>query len=589
MAVSSVERSDKKASTQKSRARNARYALAFLFCVMAVAEILLFKHYYQKFIAPYYPVLDDQLATYLWVYKAHYQLANHGLGVLWQDQNLFSGAAPFKGPLVPFTSLLSSFLLGPSRFSVGVTNLLLFLLGQLALVLFLSKRPNALAAALGLGLFLIAGTHYMYVGGLSDLRLDYAGMIFMGVTFLCACNWLENGDRKRFLLAALAVVFSALTRSILLFYWLGATLLASGILLIACPLVKQYRTEAVRLRNRMLALLSIVASVFIFQVLLFLPNYRSYYFHCKTSGEDIMRMQEAGVHNLAERLLYYPLSFLNHCGSELTALGIVLALVVVIPWTMKLAGFSRLNDRESPKNVSFVLCFIFGTLALSVMVLTTSYAPQPVVAGVLTLPLIVCSAEVLGYMMQRNLPKEMVAAICALVFGVGCWTFVHEMRHPTYKPHPDVVSARMTNVILSDLIDDVTHATRQTKKLPVIYWTLVNQGINQRTFDLMWHERRRTGEVGANHLIVPAFPDSTWDSIRHNIEISDFVVAPIKLPALEKNQFEFYGTRSIRKALPKMQECLSQSFELSSDYALSNNFKVGIFRRRIPTIPSVDK
>ncbi|MFN8551875.1 MAG: hypothetical protein U0103_10330 [Candidatus Obscuribacterales bacterium] len=415
---------------------------------------------------------------------------------------------------------------------------------------------NWRSALVALGLFLTAQTHYHYCGGLNDMRYDYAGMVTMGLVYLSTLLHMQKRNTKTLALAIAAIFLATYTRSIVLFYWLGALLMAY----IYFNLTSRFSSRFSGTRDDAAQVLRLFAGALVSltgYIGLFWNDFANYYVHCKVSGEDLMRLRESGVNSMLERLSYYPASFWEHFHSPLQAFLLGLPVGVAC----------NLNESASDAKSDLLRVNVI-TLALfvSVFVCVTFYAPTPVVIGVLAIPLTVWCALVLdcvifGRADFGNDKQKLIAnVLVTCVVLLGCFIFSKELTRPTYPPHPNRENSVATELILSDLSKELSLHALQPK---TIYWCLVHDGINQLYFEVRQMEAlKRPVSAHLTHKVLKAFPKSTVQEFEHKIDMSDYVViANSPKPA----GFEYDGVTSVRENYAQIMNALSLHFTLVSE------------------------
>lgn len=540
---------------------------------VAVAEWLVYQHYFEKRVTPFYPVCIDQVVTYLYAYWAHFQIMDRGLISTLANPLFLSWADPMKGPGLSFMAVIATFVLGPTRFSIGCLNLVFLLIGQCSLFVYFFRRNGLPSACLASGLFLLVGSHYLGVGGINDMRRDYLCMIVSGLTFLCVSDWLRDGRMNRLWIPAGALLVSSMMRSVVLFYWSGAFALSSVFLLSLNFFFK--RSSVPQLLRRMTVMFVTSLLVVASNVLINLQSFCRYYLSHKVDGEEVMRWKEFGVHNLTERLLYYPNSFVSHFGFVVTISAFLLVAIVVIGIASRVVLGRHLSVRNGRDSFGSEF-LLLGSLVISAMSVLTFYSPNPIVIGFLGMILCVCIAKALNLISIQFLPTRLwlICAVLTMVFGFN--HFWKELKSPGMRPHGDLVAATTCNTILAGVKDMVESRGDYPTTL---YWALVHDGLNDRNFDVFWYEEaRKSLPVGLKHLTVAYFPATEWKSAEENLSAADIVVVPTEMaPA---GEFEYAGNESVRKFMPLFQTRLRKDFRLKNSYFLpSVRWKIGVFER----------
>jgi hypothetical protein len=195
-------------------------------------QLVLFTRYVGTYVAPIYPVNQDQLNILRWAYRgALVARAHHSeLPSVLISPDSMAQAQLFKGALLPLLALASSSLLGIARLPALLVNFAALAAGECAIYWYLRRRGGAACGVLGVGLFLLARTHYYWAGGLDDLRRDYLGMVATGVAFMAVASYLARGG-VGIAAPVLALILLALSRAVSLVYW--ALALGAACLLLA--------------------------------------------------------------------------------------------------------------------------------------------------------------------------------------------------------------------------------------------------------------------------------------------------------------------------------------------------------------------
>jgi len=594
-------------------------------------EYAVYQHYFRRYIAPYYPVNDDQLETYQWAYNNSLAFKTGSR----QETDTKPIALPYrrtsglnmKGPVVPMLSLAAALIMGPHRFSVGLVNFLYLIVGQIVLFFAIRRRSGMRPALLASGLFLLSGSHYFYAGAINDMRLDYAGMITMGITYLAVLQWLERGKRTDLLLSAVSLFLCATTRSILLIYWIGTALSALTIFIVAASFDQSVALK--QFRNRSAFILACLAAVATFYLAMNWHDFASYYITCKTGGEDAMRRRENHVENLAQMLLYYPHSFLEHFQTMLVfAFGAAAASAVgwlavakraltpapgsssavttgeASPGSKNAATTSPgsksavITSQASPDSKSAgtnenggsppprknpiitpVSVLLIGVVA-SVLVCVTAYVPSPVVIGVLTMPLCISFALAIEHLMKMSKLRWLPMIVASAIAVCGLCNFNKEFKSPTYIPHGDLRESTMVNHIFDVLIPEVNRSQHRIE----ILWGLVHGGLNEKAFEIYsWEHLHKPLAVPVDAAYVACYPEFSWSGFERQLVEANFVVAPVELAKPAPNQFEYEGMKSLRENLPKMLATLkTDRFVQIGTYRLHDERPpvIGIFERQ---------
>ena len=152
--------------------------------LLVLLQLRLFTRYIRTYVSPFYPVNHDQLPVLEWAYRGARVARAHLLELpsVFVSPESLPHAQFFRGALLPLLAMASSSVLGVDRLSAALVNFAALAVGECAIYWYLRRRGGAPSGVLGMGLFLLAGTHYYWVGGLNDLRRDYLGVLAMGVS-----------------------------------------------------------------------------------------------------------------------------------------------------------------------------------------------------------------------------------------------------------------------------------------------------------------------------------------------------------------------------------------------------------------------
>jgi hypothetical protein len=554
------------------------YVLTAAIFVLFTAQGAIALHYFHKYVEAYYPINIDQLPTYNCAYQRHFLIT--GEPVKTKPITPLVGG-DMKGFVVPLLSLASTFIFGTHRLSVALINFLFLLVAELSIICGLRTMRGLRCACLALGLFLSAQTHYFSGGGLNDMRLDYAGMATMGLVYIFALKYLENRSKKYFFLAVSALCLATFTRSIVLIYWTCALALAT-----TCSFLisKFYRSSESnwQLTKSLTKLTGAALGVLAVYTGIYWSDFASYYVNCKVGGEDLMRLREAGLRSVLDRLAYYPRSFHEHFRR------IIDEFLFFLP----IAWFFQPQQREktSVSRVMTPVNVMTASLFSAVFACVTYYAPSPLVIGILTIPLSIWCALVLDSFLARHTNQGLAILIAAIVVSIGGYTYVQELTRPTYPPHADLRDSRVTEDVLSDLNKALKASDGSPK---TIYWCQIHGGINQQYFEI--NNVEHTGHplpFEVRHIGLRPYPGSSLQESMRSIEIADYVLITKPPPT---RSFEYDGATSVRTNYPEILKSLNKSFKLISEHeyrlpGYETDSEIQLYERRASILESnVDK
>jgi len=547
-----------------------------IFLTLAVLEFVLFKRYCRHFLVPYYPVNYDQMATFYWDYSAHFSLSQLGH---WPADN--RALTPFKGALVPMLGLLFTFIFGAHRLSILLVNFFFLLLAQFFLFFWAVKR-NFSMSFLSVGFFLLTGTHFFYFGGLNDMRLDYGGMVMMGLAFLAALNWLQFGGRKCLVWVGTALALLDLTRFVTMFYWIGGLPVAMAV---ACGLVartKKRGSFAAKLPKRLATVWLLAIGVATLHLLISWVSFSNYYVALKITGEDKMRWTEFGVHNIFEQILYFPNSFLIHFHETITFFLILLIPPAVTLFYKRLAagnsGKSNVDIVEiSLEKTSWLL---FLSLLATTYIALTLYSPSPIVIGVYAIPLCVSMALTLSRLLATVFGKKIALSVSVLFMMFGAGTFMQRLYAPTEPPHCNSTSSQRISAINTLVVEQVA----ASKKIQTILWSATHEGLMPLQFTVSWSELKHCLQPPVIQIHVPPYPALDESDFVAALNEADIAVIPITLPSPPPGWFEYPNITALRTHLPVLKTCLDREFKLvqrfDQIYAGNPNlWSIGVYKR----------
>ena len=538
--------------------------------LLIIVQFVLYRHYFFKYVAPFYPINYDQLGTYLTVYKTYYSLHAGGWNHIAQAFDSGARIEGMKGALLPVMGLLSAYLFGPTRFAIGAVNFWIFAAAETTVFVYCFKRKGLLAGILTLGLFYFADIHLASVGGIFDFRRDYLGVLLMGATFISVCEWLKTGSRTALILLCSLLLASTLGRFITMFYWIGCGLIITTALGLSYFFKSASRADCLVLLKRTLVVVAAAAVGFIVHLCLFAETFRRYYVLLKVHDEDTMRWIEFGVHNGWERLAYYPNSLFNHFG-VMICLSLIVSVVAIGCALASQKKVAVKFDREQT-----ILLTVFASLSLAVYLILTAYSPSPVVVSCLAIPLTLVLGTMIISLFELQ-SRRVSIALAALVFIAGNYVFIDELMHARARPHASFADAQNCNMLIGEAIGLVD---KRGDKPTVVCFPIVHDGVNQLTFQLTWYETmRRQVPLTLKFRAVKPFPAITWPELADKIKVSHIAVAPLSIATPAPGTFEYPGLVAIRSNLPKLAQALSSFKRLSAHDLYSGAWRAAVYYR----------
>ncbi len=488
------------------------------FCALLVAEVLLVRAHARREIVWAYPAMWDQVAIYSRAYLGYDRVRQ--MGVARGLGPLVARPSP-TGALAPPAAAALMLLFGPSRLSALTLNIVWLALAQLALVAALRRLSGGWSApALGLGLWLSAGTAFVW-GGLFDLRLDFGAACLFGAFVSAALASDTLRAAKGAALAGAVALVMVLYRHLTLAYLLA--------ILAALALVLFWRHRgATRQRWRGLAALGATA---LLPLLPLAPHFwrrtRLYYDGTTMDQAAFARLFGAGpgAHAL-EALAIYPRSLALVHGGPLFIGLVVLALAVTLFALRRALGHEGAREgvaeRAPVPPFDARLAGVFAALAFfAPLALLSAYPPKaPTVAGVLVMPLVWLGALPAVELARRGRAPRLLAALAGATFLAGLLAFGARCAGP--GPFAgDRPSARAV-VQLYGTIAEISLA--RGWRAPSQAWDAAAD------FQLAWllvpiayeaHGRLLTPRVTLGH---PATAPATQAAVERAVAGSDFVV-----------------------------------------------------------------
>lgn len=225
------------------------------FLLLAVAQLLLYAAFMNREVAWNYILHGDPTWYVYFNYKIYHAVVERNWAVIWQQAT----TSPW-GILLFLETLVPQFLLGPSRFSVGVINLVYFLLAQAAVYIFFARLTcSVIGGVTAVALLMAMQTPFRGDGpglNIADFHFDLV-LFFLLVILHLMVAW-SNSFARRW--ASIAIgLFAGLTVATRLvsFYLLGGVFGVFGLVM----LYKWLRSDAKdndlsrdRLRNFRIAL-----------------------------------------------------------------------------------------------------------------------------------------------------------------------------------------------------------------------------------------------------------------------------------------------------------------------------------------------
>ncbi len=471
-----------------------------LLLALAAGEYALVRRYVAAEVAPAYPGGWDQ-AVYLRRSYALYEQFRHD-----------GATAAIRSALTgnPTSTLLAALTQpffcasGANRPAALALNFVLFLALQVVTArVVLWRTGSAAAAALALGMLLLARTTFLHVaGGLVDYRPDFGAYCLYGILLALAVRSGVFASLRWSLACGLAAAVLCLYRHITAVYLAGAVVPTAAVLLLM-------RGGGARERLRGLAAATAVAAAV--AVPFFWAQRETIWGYYGVAGQaqSAMRRTEMGAETWQGQLLYYPRQVCGvHGGRAFVGLAVLAGSCGIAGlWSARRRGEASAARRGALEMLFAGVCLAAPLGALTLGRTGTS----PAVAGVLLPPLVWLAA--LGLGAARGVPRRVLAALALLALPVGA---VQQWRHfgPLGRAERDE-QARLT--ALYDRLGD--YCVEASLAAPSFSTTDFREYLHRNQFAVLYYERHgrlldpRPG-LGAELFRVPH--DEALDQLRHS-------------------------------------------------------------------------
>ncbi len=384
-----------------------------LLLALAVGEYALVRRYVAAEVAPAYPGGWDQAVYLRRSYGVYEQLRHEGVGAALRSALTGNPTSTLLAALTqPFFCAL-----GANRSAALALNFVLFLALQVVTArTVLWRTGSPAAAALALGMLLLARTTFLHVaGGLVDYRPDFGAYCLYGVLLALAVRSRVFASLPWSLACGLAAAVLCLYRHVTLVYLTFAVVATAAVLLLN-------RGGAARQRLRGLAAATAVAAAVAGPF--FWAQRETIWGYYGVSGQAQvgMRLTEMGAETWQDHLLYYPRQV---CGVHGGRAFVGLALLAAACGVAGLWSARRCGEEPAVRRGAGEMLFAGVCLAAPLGALTLGRTGMsPAVAGTLLPPLLWLAA--LGLGAARGLPRRVLAAAALLALPAGA---VQQWRH----------------------------------------------------------------------------------------------------------------------------------------------------------------
>ncbi len=465
--------------------------------VLVALELVLFLVFYTREIAWYPPLRFDQTGYLTEAYRIQERLLWQGPSAFWRI--LWSSGHP-TGVALPIEGAISGLLVGGTR----LPELCVLFFAFVLLQIFAFVTAHAVWRRRGygymiVGLILCQTTAWFWAGGLFDFRMDFFAYCFYGIW---ACAVVRSDlflDRRWAIACAVLGSILVLNRFLTITYLVGVTIGTAAVFVIIIAVKQSDVGMIVRTRRRLtncgiyVGLLTIIVAPFLIRNWAAIHDY--YVIGHGVSAEKEIRAREAGIHDLAGHLSFYPISIIrDHLGPTFlcaAALAILAAVVLRLLRRRRISNNGRLN--ETPESPLLQIIFLLGAIAGPLIVLTIDVSKSLVVGGIVGVPaalLVVLFAAAIGmnHLETSDSRSQMLFGVIAgLIFAIGLSNFAgHATRHLPQS------GQRLYYQRLTDLDKWlVEYAAAREWKEPKISFDIISGDLNAGTITVTGYERLR--------------------------------------------------------------------------------------------------
>jgi hypothetical protein len=110
----------------------------------------------------------------------------------------------------------------------------------------------------------------------------------------------------------------------------------------------------------------------------------------------------------------------------------------------------------------------------------------------------------------------------------------------------------------------------------------MDDSINLINLDLDWYETEKK-PLPENFWPVFVVPLQayTWNQLQELLNMTDFIVAPVKEPPVAANYYAIKGQSAVRKLMPQLNAEIKNSFApIGLVTSSSGDYVVGVYRRK---------
>lgn len=405
----------------------------FFFIALFLFEFLLFRTYILREVVSYYPAYFDQL-NYLDLSYALYESILHN-GLIQGMIITFNQYSISSTVLFYIQAAIFFLFTGASRYYALLLNFIYFIILQVSIVIVVKKLTGRyLFAVLFLGLLFLSLTPYLHAGGPIDFRMDFMVFCLYGIFVSVVLGGGIFLDKKW------TVVAGCLAGLLILLRIFTFTYISGISILLACFFLMGGKKNHLAKRRFENILIFIVTFLFISLPILWLMRKGIYDYYVVghiLGPEKYIRSGIEGAFGTLALLLYYPKSIIfHHLGFKL--IGCCSALLLIIFAGYKTAKV-KLSFYLKHQLTYFKEGLVFLGLAILVpfTLLTLDLSKSPIVAGILTVPIIWLIIWVSIYYYQKQnwagAKKYLIYSIVVISFLVGmCHYTLNFIKHDQF-------------------------------------------------------------------------------------------------------------------------------------------------------------
>lgn len=357
----------------------------WVLTTILLGEAYLFYGFVAHFVAPYFPDGFDQTAYLMQSYWLFEEFWENG----WTAIYNYVRASPATGFLLQAVAASTFSITGPTRIAALGLNFLAFAALQAVIFNSFSERGYRTVGLGAIGLLCTANSIFRGAGSMVDFRLDFVAFCLYGTVavILQSSDGLLN--RRRVLLAAVAAVLLAATRTITIVYMAGA---------VGCiwffVLFRWLRIgggiERRRLQNTTI-FSAVLGTACAGIAALRWQTISAYYVSGHLSGQGVIQSTAFGITDFWSHLAYYPVNIWTHHFGANFHLGLFVAVACAL---------SAFFWRWAKWNVGSIL---LPFIVVPLLVIVANPSKSPLVASIILGPLVVFLAMPICNVRSRTL------------------------------------------------------------------------------------------------------------------------------------------------------------------------------------------